>query len=238
MPQITLQELACGGDQPLERVAIGSLLGLQNVPGIEFDVEAYKVEGGFAVVVDDLPTDDLDPCYLRRLRRSEWKILSSTSLIRVYEFKVLPEDPDNSIVWRAPPCVGFRDSASAWAAVPPQLDDSLDRDRLALAYIDDIFVGYAYFGGLDETCINYVWVDPKYRRQGYGRWMIQDFEAAVTQFHRGATVIPANTYTIDNPDFWKRVGWSVAGQFGVGNHRACSRDLSDLISAMSTPRGV
>lgn len=237
MTQVALQYPLSEGANTFKRLAISSLQGLEKIAGIGFDVEAYKVEGGFAVVIEDLPTDDLEPSYLRRLRRSDWRISSHTSLLRVYQFKVLPEEPGNPIVWRPLPCVGLKDSASAWGD-GAQSEDSPYRDRTALAYSGDVFVGYVAFGGLDETCIDYLWVDPKYRRRGYGRWIVQDVEAAVTLIHGGATVIPANADTIDNPTFWKRVGWSVAGQFGVGNHRACSRNLDFLLSAMTTPRGV
>ena len=55
-----------------------------------------------------------------------------------------------------------------------------------------------------------LWIEPKYRKYGYGRQLMNDAEQIARS--RGCTQIELNTFNFQAPEFYKRLGYDVFGE--------------------------
>jgi ribosomal protein S18 acetylase RimI-like enzyme len=90
-----------------------------------------------------------------------------------------------------------------------------------LACMGDSIVGFLTTCPHDEGEISMVSVFGPYRRQGFGRCIVYDFEASYHILHGRCADFPVHAeHIIDGAvPFWKSVGWKVVNKHGVGNHR-------------------
>lgn len=66
--------------------------------------------------------------------------------------------------------------------------------------------GYTW-GGCCE--IAFLWVHPHYRRQGYGRRLLQAAESEAVR--RGCQLVVLNSYSFQAPGFYQQSGYQVSG---------------------------
>jgi ribosomal protein S18 acetylase RimI-like enzyme len=66
--------------------------------------------------------------------------------------------------------------------------------------------GYTW-GGCCE--IDFLWVHPDYRRQGYGRELLQTAETEAA--NRGCHLVFLNSHNFEAPDFYQRLGYTING---------------------------
>lgn len=173
--------------------------------------------------------------HMRAIRRQGWKLAAPIhddrhlTLAKLLEFEIQPPLDHNILVYRA--YEDERDRETVRAMLLGDYDpveevgfygrvDMVCSDQTVLAYVGSTLVGFMTFDVYDEANIKMISVFGPYRRQGYGRLMVHDFEAAVDAFSKEPHAPAHADYVYrDAEPFWRAVGWTVANGVGVGNHR-------------------
>lgn len=192
------------------------------------EVSDFPFECSFKVVQSDgdnafflvVRPSDLDKICSRWIRRSGYKVLDECRLYKPLHFSM--QTPTMSTLRYR---LADEDTKLLLANDGDPLNlNAIDFDVNQVgAFVGNLCVGLMCFNGRDETNIASIYVFNEYRRRGYGRAMVNDVESCVSEIHCKLPTPPASSDSIQEPDFWRAIGWQVATGadtiYGVGQRR-------------------